>query len=193
MTTVNLLINSIVLQREGILHLRVGREEAADNRVIEAGVHVDDTEAVVMLMAGETAVERKVGAALSAGPVGSAHAVAPRVEMAALRHRPVASDHTVPTAEQVALHIVDAVGIGGGVIDMQCHDSPFCVYVINITPECGIYFMLAVFCDEIEQRYCPFHVQMIIEFFCGGWGYCPTGRTNIFLPTVPAGVWRRRM
>ena len=75
MTTVNLLINSIVLQREGILHLRVGREEAADNRVIEAGVHVDDTEAIVVFMSSKTTAESEASAILRQSPVGGTHAV----------------------------------------------------------------------------------------------------------------------
>ena len=45
------------LRREGALNLRVGAEEAADDGVVESGVHVDDTKLVVVLMACESAVE----------------------------------------------------------------------------------------------------------------------------------------
>lgn len=45
------------LRREGALHLRVGAEEAAQYRVVEAGVHVDDAKLVVVLVACESAME----------------------------------------------------------------------------------------------------------------------------------------
>ena len=96
--------------------MRVGREEAAKNRVVETGVHVDDAEAVIVLMAGEAAAEGKVAAILWLRPIGRTHPVAPRVEVAALHHLPVAIHNAVPAAQQVGLHIVEAVGIGGGVM-----------------------------------------------------------------------------
>ena len=43
--------------REGALHLRVGAEEAAQYGVVESGVHIDDAKLVVVLVAGESAVE----------------------------------------------------------------------------------------------------------------------------------------
>ena len=48
-----------VLREVGGLHEGVGREETSDDGVVEAGVGVDDLEAVVMLMAGEAAMEGK--------------------------------------------------------------------------------------------------------------------------------------
>ena len=59
---------------EGALHLRVGGEEAAQDGVVEAGVHVDDAEAVVVLVAGEAASEGEAAAILPLCPVGGAHA-----------------------------------------------------------------------------------------------------------------------
>ena len=41
----------------GRLHVGVGREEASDDGVVEAGVGVDNLEAVVVLVAGEAAAE----------------------------------------------------------------------------------------------------------------------------------------
>ena len=46
-----------VLREVGGLHEGIGGEETADDGVVEAGVGVDDLEAVVMLMAGEAAME----------------------------------------------------------------------------------------------------------------------------------------
>ena len=101
---------------ERILHLRVGGEETADDRVVEAGIRVDDTETVVMLVAGEPAAELEVAAVLHGCPIGSRHAVSPRVEVAALHDGAVSSNNAVPTAQLVGLHIIEAVGIGGGVM-----------------------------------------------------------------------------
>ena len=69
-------------------------------------------------MASEAAAEGKVAAILWLRPIGGAHPVAPRVEVAALHHLPVAIHNAVPTAQQAGLHIVEAVGIGGGVMYM---------------------------------------------------------------------------
>jgi len=103
---------------EGALHLRVWGEETRQGGVVEAGVHVDDAEAVIVLVAGEAAAAGKVGAVQRLRPIGGAHPVAPRVEVAALHHLPVAIHNAVPTAQQAGLHIVEAVGIGGGVMYM---------------------------------------------------------------------------
>lgn len=67
-------------------------------------------------MAGEAAAEGKVAANLWLRPVGGTHAIAPRVEVAALHHLPVAIHNAVPAAQQVGLHVVEAVGIGGGIM-----------------------------------------------------------------------------
>lgn len=103
---------------EGVLHLRVGGEEAAQDGVVEAGVHVDDAEAVVVLMPSEAAAKGEAGAVLPLRPVGGGHAVAPWVEVAALHDIPIAVHNSHPASEQVGLHIVETVGIGGGVMYM---------------------------------------------------------------------------
>ena len=69
-------------------------------------------------MAGEAAAEGKGAAVLCLRPIGRTHPVAPRVEVAALHHLPVAIHNAVPAAQQVGLHIVETVGIGGGVMYM---------------------------------------------------------------------------
>ena len=60
---------------EGVLHLWVRREEATQHWVVETGVHVDDTEAIVMLMAGKATTESEASAVLRQSPIGGTHAV----------------------------------------------------------------------------------------------------------------------
>ena len=55
----------------------VRREETTQYGVIQTGIHVDDAEAVVVLMAGKAAAESEVTAVLINRPVGGTHAVAP--------------------------------------------------------------------------------------------------------------------
>ena len=106
------------LSGEGVLHLWVRREEAAKHRVVEAGIHVDDAEAVIMLMAGKATTESEASAILRQSPIGGTHAVAPWVKMATLHDIPIAVHNALPASEQVGLHVVDAVGIGGGIMYM---------------------------------------------------------------------------
>lgn len=93
-------------------------EEATQYGVIQTGVHIDDAEAVVVLMAGETAAESEVAAVLINRPVGGTHAVSPRVKVAALHHLFAVIHYAIPTSEEVGLHIVETVGIGGDVMYM---------------------------------------------------------------------------
>ena len=93
-------------------------EETTQYGVIQTGVHVDDAEAVIVLMAGEAAAEGKVAAILWLRPIGRTHPVAPRVKMAALHDIPIAVHNVHPASEQVGLHIIEAVGIGGDVMYM---------------------------------------------------------------------------
>ena len=106
------------LCREWVLHLWVWREETTQYGVVKAGIHIDDAETIVVLMAGETAVEGKVATVSIDRPVGGTHAVAPRIEMATLHNIPIAVHNALPASEQVGLHVVDAVGIGGGIMYM---------------------------------------------------------------------------
>ena len=96
----------------------VRREETTQYGVIQTGIHVDDAEAVVVLMAGKAAAESEVAAVLINRPVGGTHAVAPRVEKTTLHDIPIAVHNALPASEQVGLHVVDAVGIGGGIMYM---------------------------------------------------------------------------
>ena len=98
------------LRRSRVLHLRVGREKAGDDRVVQPGVHVDDAETVVVLVPGEAPVEQKRGAVLCQRPVARTHPVPPRIVVAALHHRQ-AADHPLPTAQHFAAHNLLHLGI----------------------------------------------------------------------------------
>lgn len=91
-------------------------EETTQYGVIQTGVHIDDAEAVVVLMAGKAAAESEVTAVLTNRPVGGTHAVSPWVKVAALHHLSAAVHYAIPTSEEVGLHIIEAVGIGGDVM-----------------------------------------------------------------------------
>ena len=71
-----------------------------------------------MLVASKATAEGEAGAVLRHSPVGGTHAVAPRVEMTTLHDIPIAVHNAFPASEQVGLHVVDAVGIGGGIMYM---------------------------------------------------------------------------
>ena len=96
----------------------VRREETAKHRVVEAGIHIDDAETIVVLVSIEASAEGEVAAILHQSPVGGTHAVAPRVEKTTLHDIPIAVHNALPASEQVGLHVVDAVGIGGGIMYM---------------------------------------------------------------------------
>ena len=69
-------------------------------------------------MPSEATAESEVTAILRQSPIGGTHAVAPRVEMTTLHDIPIAIHNALPASEQVGLHVVDAVGIGGGIMYM---------------------------------------------------------------------------
>ena len=69
-------------------------------------------------MPSEATTERKIAAVLRQSPVGGTHAVGPRVEKTTLHDIPIAVHNALPASEQVGLHVVDAVGIGGGIMYM---------------------------------------------------------------------------
>lgn len=50
-------MSSVVLREVGGLHEGIGGEEAAYRGVVKAGVGVDDMQSVVVLVAGEAAME----------------------------------------------------------------------------------------------------------------------------------------
>ena len=106
------------LCREWVLHLWVWREETTQYGVIQTGVHIDDAETIVVLVSSEASVEGEVAAVLINSPVGGTHAVPPWVKVAALHHLSAAVHYAIPTSEEVGLHIIEAVGIGGDVMYM---------------------------------------------------------------------------
>ena len=98
----------------GHLHEGVGREEAPKDGVVEAGVGVDDLEAVVVLVAGEAAAEGERHLRLRGVPGGVAHAVAPGIEVGLLDGVLEIVHHRLPASETVGEHVVEAVGTSVG-------------------------------------------------------------------------------
>ena len=99
----------VVLCEVGHLHIGVGREEASDDGVVEAGVGVDDLEAVVVLVAGEAAAEGERNLGLRGVPRGVGHAVAAGVEVGPLDGVLRLVHHDLPAAEMVREDVVEAV------------------------------------------------------------------------------------
>ena len=85
--------------------------------------------AVVVLMAGEAAVEGERGLGLGRIPGGVAHAVAPRVEMRLLHNGLVFVHHLLPAAEMVGEDVIEVSRTVFG--DMHGHDAPLGIDVIE--------------------------------------------------------------
>ena len=122
------------LREVGCLHKGVGREEAANHRVVEASVGVDDVEAVVMFMSGEAAVEGERGLRLRRVPVGVAHAVAPGVEVGLLHGGLALAHHLLPTAQMVGEHVVEAAY--AVLVNTYGNDASFGVDVVEPSRSC---------------------------------------------------------
>ena len=107
----------------------VGREEAADHGIVEAGVGVDDAETVVVLVAGEAAPEGERDRGLLSVPTRIIHAVAPGVEVGALHGVLRLVHHDLPAAQAVPEDVVEAVG--GTVLHMHRHDASLGIDVVE--------------------------------------------------------------
>ena len=129
-----------VLCEVGGLHEGIGREETADHRVVEAGVGIDDLEAVVVLVAGEAAPEGERDRGLFSVPTRIIHAVAPGVEMGLLDDGLALVHHLVPAAEVVGEDVIEAVGVA--VLHMQRHHTSLGIDVVEMAGGRRCYFFL---------------------------------------------------